>query len=100
VLQKSRHTTRISVVPLAVRWRVAEVYDARLGDVLLAVRNELATGSTWLVAIDLASGAERAIALPPMPPPNGSSRYELGGGTILGTSATEVDVAVSFGYLE
>ena len=61
------------------------------------------SGLAWpgsVVVIDLASGAGRAIALPPMPPPHGWSRWELGGGTILGTSATAVDVAVAFGYYE
>jgi len=93
-------TLRLSTEPLAIRWQVPDAYGPRVGDLLLAARSEPATGSSWLVTIDVASGAERVIALPQAPPLPGqpAPRYELGGPTILGTSATEVYVSIWFGF--
>jgi hypothetical protein len=94
-----KHTWRLTSEPLAVRWQVADGYVKRVGDRLIAVRDVLATGGSTIVVIDLATGSERDIPLPSMPPLSGYG-YELGGASVLGSAGTEIDVAVGFGYWE
>jgi hypothetical protein len=72
-----------------------------LAQYVIAVRDDLAKGSSALAVTDTALGSERLISLPAFPRlANIPGGYEVGGAMLLGSAGTEIDVAVSFGYLE
>lgn len=98
VLVHGKQTTRLAVEPLSIRWQARDAYDQRVGHFLVGSRSNVPAGKSVVVLIDVASGVEREVDLPTIKPP-GEFPWELGGAFIVGTSPTDVDLAVRFGHL-
>jgi len=99
VLVRGERTTRLAVEPLSIRWQAPDAYSERAGQFLVGTRSDVPAGKSTVVLIDTASGVEREAELPTMRPP-GDFPWERGGAFVVGTSPTDVDIAIRFGHLD